>query len=54
MRDGGGRLEGEALHLPVQVQRRDVQRVHVEPGAQFNSFVEISTDFSTGISTEFL
>ena len=24
------------------------------PGAQFNSFVEISTDFSTDFSTEFL
>ena len=43
-----------ALHPSLSQRLRDLLAVPRRPGGQFNSFVEISTDFSTDFSTEFL
>ena len=53
--DGGGGEVGQGEAEAVVSVRISVSISCIEaPGAQFNSFVEISTDFSTDFSTEFL
>ena len=47
---------GVRLHLRADLRIRHIphRRLRRRPGAQFNSFVEISTDFSTDFTAEFL